>query len=127
MRTYPFCFSGLLLFLIPSGVLETKPVKTESLNNSKLLSRKKKVNYYAYFYNFIHTLCTYVNWTYSGIRKYYWQQGLRLQQGHTVFVIKRLWTFLFYFIIIPLLPCINLYPTDFMAELICFMLTAEVG
>lgn len=87
----------------------------------------KKVQCQAYFHNFIHTLCTYVNWTYPGIRKYYLQQGLRLQQDHTVFCHKRLWTLLFYFIIIPLLPCINLYPTDFMTEPICFMLTTEVG
>lgn len=114
-----FCY---FLFLL--GFLETKPVKAESLNNRKLLSRgKKKVQYQVYFYNFIHTLCIYVNCTYPSIRKYYSQQGLILQQDHTGFVIKDCGLCCF----IPLLPCINLYPTDFMTELTCFMLTTELG
>lgn len=124
MRTYPFCLYGLLLFSFPFGVFGNFQwkLKVWTIENY-FQGKKKKVKYQVYFYNFIHTLCVYVNCTYPSIRKYHSQQGLILQQDHTGFVIKDCGLCCF----IPLLPCINLYPTDFMTELTCFMLTTELG
>lgn len=127
MRTYPFCLYGLLLFSLPFGALETKPVKAEILNNSKLLSRKKKskiLSILLQLYSYTLYICK------SDVvrhQKILFGAGPQTAIGSYCFCHKIPWTLLFYFIIIPLLPCINLYPTDFMTEQICFMGTTEVG